>query len=197
MSAADKLSMSLDDIIASQKNNNNGGGGHKKNFRPNQNGGGNKKFQKFSNNNNNFKPKHNVAKVNHSHDDRVGGKFHGNKNDVERPLKVITIERPKPIQPGSQQQHHQSHGGSVFERLGKSGIYVTFRNLKRSVQQNDVLELCRAVGEVKEVSLQHDNFGNVARVLFSNDRDAAACVAKYHGSVAFSYYFYSFYFLFS
>jgi hypothetical protein len=181
MSAADKLGMSLDAIIATA------GSGKKKSFNK-PNSSGNRKQNSNSNSRGpNQKP--HVFKSSNFHDDRVGGKFNPNKNDnVERPLKVITIERPKVIQPGQHHQQqqqsgaHQAQTSSVFNRLGKAGSTVIFRNLKRSVQQNDVIDLCRVVGDIKEVQLsQHGNV-NTARALFSNERDAAACVAKYHGT---------------
>lgn len=180
--------MSLDAIIANHKEEKPKKPYQKKNHHNEHHQQQNRKFQP---NKNSQKP-HVVKVSSHGHDDRFGGKFqrHNNNNQQQqqsnnapqRQMKVVTIERPKIIKPDHVQSQVQSTShSSVFERLGKSGVAVIFRNLKRSVQQPDVYELCRAVGDVKEVQLHHEGSLGVARAIFSNDRDAAACVAKYHG----------------
>ncbi len=183
----DKLSMSLDAIIANQKDDKTKKPYQKKN---NHNEHHQQQNRKFQPNKNSQKP-HVVKVSSHGHDDRFGGKFqrHNNNqptnNAPQRQMKVVTIERPKIIKPDHVQSQVQSTSqSSVFDRLGKSGVAVIFRNLKRSVQQPDVYELCRAVGDVKEVQLHHEGSLGVARAIFSNDRDAAACVAKYHGKLS-------------
>jgi hypothetical protein len=129
-------------------------------------------------------------------------KSHAQKDLPERPMKIITRERPKVITPDTVQQTifsvsnpssvapaksvvvntAKANTASVFNRLGSSGTYVLFSNLKRSVEEGDIAELCRAIGEIKDVKLTMNFPGNnFARVLFSYDRDAVACVAKYHG----------------
>lgn len=204
---SDKLSMSLDDIIKSSKENKIQ---QKAGFKGKE--GNAKKFQKTGNKN--FHQKAHVVKSSPGshrgeHDDRIGGKFN-NKSTPERndrPLKVITIERPKVIPAPSVDNNHNSHQGnlikalsqaqqqssssssSVFQRLGKPGTTVIFSNLKKSVLQQDVYELCRAIGDVKEVQLSAAAGGvNTAKVLFSNERDALASVAKYHGRFCYLCY---------
>lgn len=184
----DKLSMSLDAIIASKdsdrKSNHRGGKPNKK-FQKHQPNQGQNNFQrnKFQQNKH-FQEKSHVVKVAHHHNDRFGGKFQQTAALDERPMKVITIGRPKVVKPDASNMAIGTSGpsnSSVFGRLGKAGTVVVFRNLKRSVLQSDIQELCRAVGEVKEIHMQVEKGLSVARVTFANDRDATACVAKYHG----------------
>ena len=106
----------------------------------------------------------------------MGGKFSrpgsAGTGGAEKGLKVVTLHKPKVINPTP----------SVFARLGSTGTYVLFKNLKSSVEQNDVSELCAAVGEVKEVQLIRDFHGiGTARVLFATSKAANDCVSKYHG----------------
>jgi len=140
------------------------------------------------------------------------------KDVPERPMKMITRERPKVITPdtvntlltnqtgkpntqvatvtfnsnvpvvgptsvvGTVTTTAKSGLSSVFNRLGSTGTYVLFSNLKRTVEEADIIELCRAVGEIKDVKLTVNFPGNnYARVLFAYERDATACVAKYNG----------------
>lgn len=74
---------------------------------------------------------------------------------------------------------------SVFARIGKppiSGTRVTFANLKSSVAEKDIEDLCGAVGEVKEVELTSGRSGrNTATVLFARRSDALTCVTKLNG----------------
>lgn len=74
---------------------------------------------------------------------------------------------------------------SVFARIGKppvSGTSVTFANLKSSVAEKDIEDLCGAVGEVKEVELTNGRSGrNTAKVLFARRSDALTCVTKLNG----------------
>jgi len=132
---------------------------------------------------------------------------------AERPMKIVTRERPKLITPET--VNHtllssthvstitaasapavslvgpassisttaaKANHASVFNRLGSTGTYVLFNNLKRSVEEADIIELCRAVGEIKDIKFTINFPGNnYARVLFAYERDATACVAKYNG----------------
>lgn len=115
---------------------------------------------------------------------KAGGKFNRNLKNVShttddseavqisRPLKVITIERPKVVNPTS----------SVFSRLGNAGTYVLFKNLKRSVEEADITELCNVIGEVKDVKLIRDFQGvGSAKVCFDSSKTANECVKKYNG----------------
>jgi hypothetical protein len=205
----DKLNMSLDSIIAntgSDRTNNRSGHGKKpfikrnnasNNNGNNNNGGG---FQKKFSPNKPFNQKnasHHVVKVSSQHDDRIGGKFNQNQNQntqfstnnnrssEPRPMKAVTVQRPKLITPANSNSSSSSHtpSSTVFERLGRAGTVVMFQNLKRSVEQGDIVELCRAVGDIKEVHYHVDpkSGSGMARAIFANERDAAACVAKYHG----------------
>jgi hypothetical protein len=75
---------------------------------------------------------------------------------------------------------------SVFARLGKppvSGTRVTFANLKASVKENDVRELCAALGEIKEIDFTVGRSGkNSAIVLFARRTDALTCVTNLNGT---------------
>ncbi len=108
-----------------------------------------------------------------------------------QPLKVITKERPRIIRPDDVQQpsvHTPIFGntstGTVFSRLGSNGFHVLFKNLKSTVRKEDIVELCRAVGEVRDLSFLtgFDSLGQ-ARVLFSSKNFAEQCVQKYNGKV--------------
>lgn len=83
---------------------------------------------------------------------------------------------------------------SVFARLGKppvSGTRVNFSNLKSSVRENDLRELCSALGEIKEVDFMVGKNGkNSAIVLFARRSDALTCVSNLNGiKLQFSHYF--------
>jgi hypothetical protein len=196
----DKLNMSLDAIISSDRSNNRPAHAKKPFIKRNNssnhdnNGGG---FQKKFSPNKNFNQKnasHHVVKVSSQHDDRIGGKFNqntqfnnnNNRSTETRPMKAVTLQRPKLITPANNHSSSSSShtpSSTVFERLGRAGTVVIFQNLKRSVEQGDIVELCRAVGDIKEVHYHVDpksGFG-MARAIFANERDAAACVAKYNG----------------
>ena len=75
---------------------------------------------------------------------------------------------------------------SVFARLGKppvSGTRVTFSNLKSSVEESDMRELCNAIGEIKDVEISFGRGGQMsAVVLFSRRSDAITCVSKFNGT---------------
>ncbi len=108
-------------------------------------------------------------------------------NTPAQPMKIITIERPRVIKappalhsvvPSTPAQ------SSVFKRLGSAGFPVKFQNLCNSVKEVDILELCGAVGEVKEASLHVDARGmGVATALFARAQDARTCVVKYNGKL--------------
>lgn len=61
-----------------------------------------------------------------------------------------------------------SANSSIFDRLGtssastseSSGTRITISQLNRNVTINDVTELCSSIGEVKQVEIKHDRFGN-------------------------------------
>lgn len=147
-----------------------------KTFSRNNNGGG--KFKKQNNRNVALRTRDND---NNDEDD---------EEEVEvpsRPMKIIEVARPRIIKPTAQSStsspsFSQPTGSSVFNRLNKTGTYVIFRNLKNSVSENDVLELCRAVGECKEVRMQPDFTGFLsARALMATEQEAKAIVHKYDG----------------
>lgn len=84
------------------------------------------------------------------------------------------------------QENSNNQQLSVFARIGKplvSGTSVTFANLKASVGEKDIQDLCSAIGEVKEVELSSGRTGkNTATVLFARRSDATTCVTKLNGS---------------
>jgi hypothetical protein len=110
------------------------------------------------------------------HDKKPGYRNFYEKNEVpQRPMKIITIERPKIIQP-------PESSINVFKRLGQTTIPVFFENLKRSVKESDIQELCAVLGEFTEVSLTLNAFGiGTAKVLFTNMKVAEECVERYNG----------------
>ena len=83
--------------------------------------------------------------------------------------------------------------GSILSRVGESsggraapisGTLVLFKNLKREVNDADVQELARTVGEIKkgEVITNHRNESTgVAEVIFSKRSDATKAVQKFNG----------------
>jgi len=114
-------------------------------------------------------------------------------------------DRPtvKIIQPTQQQQQQQivvtktavlkqpieqKVSTSVFARLGKqpvSGTRVTFDNLNRSVTESDLRELSVAIGEVKDIEYSQvaGKGKKVAVVLFARRSDALSCIEKYNGKL--------------
>jgi hypothetical protein len=120
---------------------------------------------------------------------RDSNQFRPVQNRPSQPLKVITKERPRIIRPDSAStataQHpiqSASNSVSVFSRLGTSGSHVLFKHLNSTVKKEDVMELCHAVGEVRDLSFLSgfDGLGQ-ARVLFANKSLADQCVQKYNG----------------
>lgn len=122
------------------------------------------------------------------------------RSRVSQPLKVITKGRPRIIRPEdvhltsavattSSQKNVSaiSTSSSVFSRLGNSGVHVLFKNLNSSVKKEDITELCRAIGEIRDLNFLNgfDGLGQ-ARVLFANKNAAEQCVKKYNGTFSAS-----------
>lgn len=148
----DRLSMSLDDLMASRAK-------EAKNKKPVNSGGVR-----------NQKKQSNVRSA--PYEDRPR----------RNPEPVVRVQERHAAQSNAppKQQHL-----SVFARLGKppvSGTRVTFANLKDSVEESDLQDLCAAIGEVKDVELTAGRNGrNSAVVLFSRRSDALTCVEKLNG----------------
>jgi len=73
-----------------------------------------------------------------------------------------------------------------FSRLNEqpaSGTRVTFANLKNSVDEDDLNELCSSLGEVKDIEMSSTRRGSktAAIVLFARRSEAQACVSKFNG----------------
>lgn len=102
-----------------------------------------------------------------------------------KPDPVVRVNIPTPQSHAAPKQQHMS----VFARLGKppvSGTRVSFANLKPSVEENDVQDLCAAIGEIKDVELTVGRNGrNSAVVLFARRSDALSCVEKLNGALFF------------
>lgn len=176
--------MSLDEIIASrskqrpvQKKGGAGAGGHsKKAFKSSQH---NKtKFHHNNhtnhNNNNNFLQRGKVA------EDDMEGEEEEEEEEASpavplRPMKMVTVSRPKIVTPSSS----SPSSSTVFQRLGSGTALVKFENLKSTVAQADIAELCGSVGRVKDVRLTRGE--GVAVVTFERSADAEACVKQYNG----------------
>jgi hypothetical protein len=160
----DRLNMSLDDLIAAK--------------------------QTAAKNNSNANKKNNAK----------SGAVRGGASQKQPVRAVPYAERPKKTEqsvrlnmPGAPAVLVMSHVQtsapkqmSVFARLGKppmSGTRVTFSNLKSSVRENDVRELCAALGEIKEIDFTVGRSGkNSAIVLFARRSDALTCVTNLNGT---------------
>jgi hypothetical protein len=187
---AERLSMSLDDIISQNRT-------QRKPL---------KKINNNNNKNNKNKEKKNVQVVKSSQHKQM--KFQQKKSlqkiihleeDIQedagnaRPLKMVTISRPKVITAEANEapkanniilsNKKNNSKNSVFQRLGSSGTVVTVSNLQASVVEGDVLELCSALGELQGgLKFSRDSQGlGVASVTFADESTARACVAKYNG----------------
>eukprot|EP01036_Dinobryon_divergens_P033810 gene33810-43688_t len=79
----------------------------------------------------------------------------------------------------------KSVSSSVFSRLGKqpsSGSKVVFSSLVSSVEPADMEELCKTVGEIKDIVIKASWSGQKsAEVIFARRSDAVNCVAKFNG----------------
>lgn len=88
--------------------------------------------------------------------------------------------------PGQQSRVAEKQTLSVFARMGKppvSGTRVTFANLKPSVREEDLRELCMSMGELKEVDFTVGRGGrNSAIVLFARRSEALNCVSSLNGT---------------
>lgn len=119
---------------------------------------------------------------------------HHQMDDEDAPkgvMKVVTVSRPKVLKASSAAPHaaivrptaaapaaaQQRGSSSVFQRLGAAGFSVRFSNLKRTVVEADIAELCGAVGQVSQIRMEQG--GAVA--VFSSEQDAQAAAAKYNG----------------
>lgn len=116
------------------------------------------------------------------------------RDDRPRRLELPVRNDARSAQVASNRQNQtQSQNLSVFARIGKpavSGTRVTFANLKSSVAEKDIQDLCGAIGEIKEVELTNGRSGrNTAVVLFARRSDALTCVTKLNGNKLFRLYF--------
>jgi RNA recognition motif-containing protein len=156
----ERINMSLDDIMAS------------------------KRAEAKTTKQNKSKPKPKVVKSNASA--RVA--------KVRQPPRAPQNERPVRVaessvrinKPGQQAVGNNNRALSVFSRMGKppvSGTRVTFANLKPSVREEDVRELCSSMGEIKDVEFSQGRGGkNTAIVLFARRSEALNCVGQLNGT---------------
>ncbi|RYG66236.1 hypothetical protein EON64_10210 [archaeon] len=172
----DRLSMSLDDIISTKDSQ------RKKthNSRPNK--------PKVVKSANRPAPKIQAPKPVTRQQFQVRVTDEDEPSAPARGAKIINIERSRPKVVLPTQTAHPvstsqlSTASSVFERLGGPTMRVVFSNLAKSVERNDVLELCNAVGTVKQIFFERDVKGlGQAKIVFENERDSYNCVSKYNG----------------
>eukprot|EP00597_Dinobryon_sp_UTEXLB2267_P018772 CAMPEP_0201097682 /NCGR_PEP_ID=MMETSP0812-20130820/6732_1 /ASSEMBLY_ACC=CAM_ASM_000668 /TAXON_ID=98059 /ORGANISM="Dinobryon sp., Strain UTEXLB2267" /LENGTH=362 /DNA_ID=CAMNT_0047352719 /DNA_START=8 /DNA_END=1096 /DNA_ORIENTATION=- len=111
---------------------------------------------------------------------------------IYRPIKVISQNNHASLPAPTQRLLSQPSvtaappkSSSVFARLGTpqpSGTKVIFSSLVSSVEPNDMEELCKTVGEIKDIVIKANWAGNKsAEVLFARRSDAISCVAKFNG----------------
>lgn len=106
---------------------------------------------------------------------------------VRQPVRVSQNEPTVRInKPGQQSRAAENKSLSVFARMGKppvSGTRVTFANLKSSVREEDLRELCSSMGEIKDADFTQGRGGrNSAVVLFARRSEALNCVASLNGT---------------
>jgi hypothetical protein len=101
----------------------------------------------------------------------------------QRDFKVVTIERPRVVETSHARGGVPSTGSSVFNRLGSDEkTIVVFDNLRATVSERDVRDLCSSKGKITDVFLlNHPSGTKSARVSFENADDARKCVAEYNG----------------
>ncbi len=119
---------------------------------------------------------------------------------VRQPARTPQVERPRREaqssvrinMPGQPSRAAEKKPLSVFARMGKppvSGTRVTFANLKSSVREEDLRELCSSMGEIKEVDFTVGRHGkNSAVVLFAKRSDALNCVSNLNGTAPHFYH---------
>lgn len=100
----------------------------------------------------------------------------------QRDFKVVAVERPRVVET-SHARGVPSTGSSVFNRLGSDEkTIVVFDNLRSTVSERDVRDLCSSMGKITDVFLQnHPSGTKSARVSFEKVDDARKCVAEYNG----------------
>lgn len=112
---------------------------------------------------------------------------HNQQNNSQvREMKVVTIQRPRIVNAPQVVSNHSS----VFGRLGGDNkTVVVFDNLRSSVSEHDVRELCQALGAISDAfSHSHPHGLKTVRVAFDRAEDARKCVAEYNGMILDFYF---------
>ena len=180
-----KLSMSLDEVIAQKEK-------AQRSSKPARGGGRGSRAQPSvgpakgnQNRKRNLRPE---PYGRNEHDDR--GKPSRNlgrgisSETIVQPFHVAQnpVRHQPAVAPKAHHELQQTSRSSVFSRLGKGGTRVLFKNLRDSVEANDVRELCGTVGDVGDVSLQKEGNGRrSATVVFPKHNDAVTCATKFNG----------------
>jgi hypothetical protein len=112
----------------------------------------------------------------------AGGKARGASGSREQRKHVPYLDRTVDEAPAERHvakssQPNSNKGGGIFSRIGTVGGTVAFSNLKFSVTENDMKELCSAVGSVTEIKMGK----GAAQVTFSKKAEANNCVERYNG----------------
>jgi RNA recognition motif-containing protein len=122
-----------------------------------------------------------ASKQRPAHQKAAGGKARTNNKEQRRAVPYLdrTVDDRKPqVRPLSA---GNGGGANIFSRLGGGGpapgCTVSFKNLSYSVSENDLMELCKAVGKVVSITTSKGH----AEVVFSNGQVANLCCSKYNG----------------
>lgn len=163
----DRISKSLDQII-SEGEHNRKGKGNRSNSAVNHKGGPKNHNSRNDKRDSTFNNKRGLKSE--MEDWRVSAHREVEAADKAfRPMKVVTIERPKIV---------PAPVATVFNRLGSAGFAVVFQNLKNTVIESDVRELCESIGQVLSTSFQGHG---QAKATFARQEDATECVSRFNG----------------
>jgi len=198
----DRLSMSLDDIMAAKNKefkekaankraaNNTKVGNMKTNMNKNNTNQRSTPYLETNPSRSVVIPIIKKVPINHYVDDRPIAKI---IQPTPQPQQMI-VTKTVPVVKKPIEQKAATTAVSVFARLGKqpvSGTRVTFDNLQKSVTVSDLRELSAAIGEVKDIefsqsvsSVTGGKGKKVAVVLFARRSDALSCIEKYNGKLS-------------
>jgi hypothetical protein len=196
----DRLSMSLDDIMAAKNKefkdkaaskraaNNTKVGNMKTNMNKNNTNQRSTPYLETNPSRSVVIPIIKKVPINHYVDDRPIVKI------IQPTPQQMIVTKTVPVVKKPIEQKAATTAVSVFARLGKqpvSGTRVTFDNLQKSVTVSDLRELSAAIGEVKDIefsqsvsSVTGGKGKKVAVVLFARRSDALSCIEKYNGKLS-------------
>lgn len=191
---ADRLSKSLDELIAEKnverrpKGGHGGGGGG-----GGRGGGGRGRGASFGvmraggrrGRNLHSEPYNSNGRPGFEHDDRTLPKE--SRQAISAANSAIPVNPFRAAKAALQQPSGGSGGhASVFTRIGSQqapvGGKVRFKNLRETVDENDMQELCNTVGDVTSVEMKVERNGRkTAFVVFASREDATKCIEKFNG----------------